>query len=61
MQNEKSEILAERKKVLVFGCFVCFVSVTAEKDAISLSLSLFSFAKNMYAHAHVFLAKKRGK
>ena len=48
---------------MVFGCFVCFVSVTAENGAISLSLSLslFSFAKNMYAHAHVFLAKKKGE
>ena len=23
--------------------------------------ALFSFAKNMYAHAHVFLAKKKGE
>ena len=43
---------------MVFGCFF-FGAVTAENDA--MSLSLFSFAKNMYAHAHVFLAKKKGE
>ena len=43
---------------MVFGCFF-LGAVTAENDAISLSL--FSFAKNMYAHAHVFLAKKKGE
>lgn len=48
---------------MVFGCFVCFVSVTAENGAISLSLSLSLFFREeyVYAHAHVFLAKKKGE
>ena len=44
---------------MVFGCFVCACCDGGE--FLSLSLSLFSFAKNMYAHVYVFLAKKKGK
>ena len=40
---------------MVFGCFVCGDG----GERCDFSLSLFSFAKNMYAHAHVFLVKKK--
>lgn len=58
-KERSDENFGKRRKKVVFGCFVCFCAVTAENDAISLSL--FSFAKNMYAHVYVFLAKKKGE
>jgi hypothetical protein len=44
---------------VVFGCF--FFGCCDGGERCNVSLSLFSFAKNMYAHAHVFLAKKKGE
>ena len=59
-QNEKSEILGEREEK-GFGFWVFFFGCCDGGERCNVSLSLFSFAKNMYAHAHVFLAKKKGE
>ena len=58
-QNEKSEILGEREEK--GGFWVFFLGCCDGGERCNVSLSLFSFAKNMYAHAHVFLAKKKGE
>lgn len=60
-QNEKSEILGERGKRW-FLCVLCvlFVSVTAEVDAISLSLSSLFFREEYVCARTRILSEKKG-